>query len=205
MYCTQCGVQLAQGAGFCHGCGTRAPESPPASSLAIEETGRAPASTHDPDATRPKVSYAGFWWRTLAAFIDGVIQQVAVVVAVFPIAFSIGFTQAEETGDVAAGLYFLLGPIVNWLYFTISESSSWQATLGKKMLGLYVTDERRQRLSFGRANGRLWSKFISGLLLGIGFLMVGFTKRKQGLHDQIAGTLVFRRTPSIALEPTTDP
>ena len=114
-----------------------------------------------------------------------------------------GVIQAAE--DDAVALYFLLGPIINWLYFTISESSSWQATLGKKMLGLYVTDERRHRLSFGRANGRYWSKVISGLVLGIGFLMVGFTKRKQGLHDKIAGTLVFRRTPSIALDPTTDP
>ena len=95
--------------------------------------------------------------------------------------------------------------MINWLYFTLLESSSWQATLGKKALGLYVTDERWQRLSFGRANGRYWSKLISVLVLGIGFLMVGFTERKQGLHDKIAGTLVSRRTPSSALEPTTNP
>ena len=199
MHCIQCGVQLAQGAGFCQGCGTRV-SGPPTPSLSIEETGRTQASTHHDDATIPKVSYAGFWWRTLTAVIDIFIVWVAAVV-VAPIAFSMPDTStADEISDVASSL----GMLLNWLYFTIFESSSWQATPGKKMLGLYVTDERQQRLSFGRANGRYWSKSISTLVLGIGFLMVGFTKRKQGLHDKIAKTLVSRRTPSIALEPTTN-
>ena len=78
------------------------------------------------------------------------------------------------------------------LYFTLCESSTWQATLGKRMLSLRVTDLHGRRIGFGQANGRYWSKIISGLLLFMGFLMVGFDRKKQGLHDKLAGTLVVR-------------
>jgi len=90
------------------------------------------------------------------------------------------------------GLGFLLGTLIQWLWFTIAESSKWQATIGKKLVGLKVTDENGKRISFGKANGRYWSKIISTLILFIGFFMIAFTKKKQGLHDKIAGTLVVR-------------
>jgi uncharacterized RDD family membrane protein YckC len=51
-----------------------------------------------------------------------------------------------------------------------------------------------QRLSFLHATGRFFAKIITGLIpLGIGYIMAGFTERKQALHDMIAGTLVVRR------------
>ncbi len=79
------------------------------------------------------------------------------------------------------------------LYFPLFESSARQGTFGKQICGLAVTDTRGQRISFGRALGRYFAKFLSALVLGIGFLMVAFTPRKRGLHDLIAGTLVVRR------------
>jgi uncharacterized RDD family membrane protein YckC len=85
-------------------------------------------------------------------------------------------------------LYF----VVSWIYEAGMESSSKQATLGKMALGLKVTDERGQRISFARATGRHFSKIISGMILLIGYIMAGFTARKQALHDVIAGTLVIR-------------
>ena len=60
------------------------------------------------------------------------------------------------------------------------------------ILGMKVTDLYGNRISFARATGRHFAKFISGLMLGFGFLMVAFTERKQGLHDIVAGTLVRR-------------
>ena len=81
---------------------------------------------------------------------------------------------------------------VFWIYEAAMESSSRQATLGKMAVGLKVTDEQGQRISFGRATGRYFSKIISSMILFIGYIMVGFTARKQGLHDMIAGTLVTR-------------
>jgi len=82
--------------------------------------------------------------------------------------------------------------LVNWLYAALLESSSHQATLGKMALGLKVTDLEGRRISFVRATGRHFAKILSGMVLFIGFIMVGFTRRKQGLHDMVAGTLVIR-------------
>jgi len=59
-------------------------------------------------------------------------------------------------------------------------------------LGLVVADEMGQRISFGRATGRYFAKILSSLILLIGFFMIGWTARKQGLHDMIAGTLVYK-------------
>jgi uncharacterized RDD family membrane protein YckC len=72
------------------------------------------------------------------------------------------------------------------------ESSSYQATLGKMIFGMKVTDLYGNRISFARATGRHFAKILSGMILGIGFIMVAFTERKQGLHDLLAGTLVRR-------------
>jgi len=60
------------------------------------------------------------------------------------------------------------------------------------MVGLKVTDENGERIGFGKANVRYWSKFLSFLILYVGFVMVAFTEKKQGLHDKIAGTLVVK-------------
>jgi uncharacterized RDD family membrane protein YckC len=87
----------------------------------------------------------------------------------------------------------LLRMVLNWLYYSLLESSAWQATLGKKALGLEVTDLDGNRISFGRATGRFFAKFISSIILGIGYIMAGFTEKKQALHDILAGTLVIRK------------
>jgi uncharacterized RDD family membrane protein YckC len=73
------------------------------------------------------------------------------------------------------------------------ESSARQATLGKMAVGIKVTDEAGARISFGRAVGRYFGKFVSTIILLIGFLMVAFTEKKQGLHDKLAGTLVVKK------------
>jgi len=87
----------------------------------------------------------------------------------------------------------IISTILQWLYFSLMESSAWQATLGKKALGLTVTDLEGRRISFGRATGRYFAKIISSLILFIGYIMAGFTEKKQALHDLIAGTLVLRK------------
>ncbi len=91
----------------------------------------------------------------------------------------------------------ILGIVINivgiWLYFALQESSEHQATLGKRALNIYVTDLQGRRISFGQATGRHFGKIISGFILGIGYMMAGFTEKKQGLHDIMASTLVKRR------------
>jgi uncharacterized RDD family membrane protein YckC len=88
---------------------------------------------------------------------------------------------------------FIIRTILHWLYFALMESSTWQATLGKKALGLEVTDLEGKRIGFGRASGRFFGKILSVLILWIGFIMAGFTEKKQALHDMLAGTLVIRK------------
>lgn len=89
-------------------------------------------------------------------------------------------------------LGYIEGTILGWLYYTLLESSKKQATLGKSIIGIKVTDLNGNRISLGRANARYWSKIISALILFTGFIMAGFTQKKQGLHDIIAGTLVVK-------------
>jgi hypothetical protein len=110
-----------------------------------------------------------------------------------------GFTMDDERLKNPPGKghkdYFdeLLERIIWWIYTSVLLSCPWQATLGMKVCGLKITDESGKRISFGRATGRYFASFLSVCpTLGIGFLMIAWTSRKQGLHDLIARTLVVK-------------
>jgi uncharacterized RDD family membrane protein YckC len=96
---------------------------------------------------------------------------------------------AEVTADPTP-LAIAIVIIAEWLYFAGLESSTMQATVGKMALGVRVTGLDGGRIGFGRATCRLLAKIVSGLILYIGFIMAGFTARKQALHDMMCGTLV---------------
>jgi uncharacterized RDD family membrane protein YckC len=83
--------------------------------------------------------------------------------------------------------------LASWIYFAGLESSEWQATVGKKILGMKVTDYTGERINFVKATIRYVSKILSSFILMIGFIMVAFTAKKQGLHDFIAGTTVINQ------------
>ncbi len=142
-------------------------------------------------------NYAGFWIRVLAYIIDTIILALVggVLGAMFGISM-LGFSSvlSDPTGG-AELLMNLVSIIIGVAYFAVMESSTWQATLGKKALGLVVTDVSGNRISLMRGVGRYFAKIISAIILLIGFIMVAFTERKQGLHDIIAGTLVLKGTP----------
>jgi len=143
--------------------------------------------------------YAGFWKRALAWVIDtsilgiggaivGGLAGAGIVMVLRIMGAERGVI--ESTAQVAG---FFLGIGLNWIYFTIFESSARQATLGKMAIGITVTDLEGKRIDFARANARYWSKFISAILLLLGFVIAGFTRKKQALHDMIASTLVVNR------------
>ena len=148
-----------------------------------------------PYVQQPTFVYAGFWSRVLAIIIDALV--IGLPLNFIAVALGIPMFSGDPMALVRAGgsllAYQAIALIVNWLYFALLESSSWQGTLGKKALGIVVTDYAGQRLGFGQATGRYFAKLVSAIILGIGFLMVAFTQRKQGLHDMIASTLVVRR------------
>ena len=146
-------------------------------------------------------TYGGFWIRVLAYIIDTLILQFATsILAIVGVGASVGIGGVSDTamGVGVLGTYGLI-IVANWLYFAILESSVWQGTLGKQALKLVVTDEYGERIGFGRATGRYFAKILSTGILLIGFFMVGWTRRKQGLHDFVAGTLVYRAdSPDLA-------
>lgn len=94
--------------------------------------------------------------------------------------------------ELAGFTLALLNLVIGWLYFVLLETSQKQATLGKMLVEIKVTDINGNRLGFGQATGRYFSKILSAIILGVGFLFPLWTPRKQALHDIIAGTLVLR-------------
>ena len=94
---------------------------------------------------------------------------------------------------VTFGHGLALGFLAPWLYEAFMMSSEWQATAGKRVMSIVVTDLDGGRISFARATGRHFAKYLSAFLLGIGFVMAAFTSKKQALHDMIAETLVVKR------------
>lgn len=144
------------------------------------------------------VEYVGFWYRVLAAIIDGVVTGIggAIVGAVVGAILGVTIGTDNKAMLIIQIVSQLLGFIINWIYSATMESSSQQATLGKMAIGVRVTDLAGNRLSFGRATGRFFGKLLSSLIIGIGYLMVGWTEKKQGLHDIVAGTLVVKGRPS---------
>lgn len=139
-----------------------------------------------------RLQYAGFWRRFFAAFIDGIIIRILGSFA----AYGVRLLFIKTTGKIeeATALGGIASILVAWLYYAILESSREQSTLGKEALGIVVTDLDGNRISFGRATGRYFSKWISILTFFIGYILAALTKKRQALHDIIAGTLVIKKS-----------
>jgi uncharacterized RDD family membrane protein YckC len=158
----------------------------------------------------PQVHYAGFWLRVVAYIIDSIVTGLGFLLLFIPFAILTGLGAAiggihpgEDPRDISAllgGTFFLglfalivLSIVLSWLYHAKMESSRWQATVGKRILNLRVTDLNGAPVSFKRATGRHFAKILTGLIpLGIGFALAGLTERRQALHDMIASCLVLR-------------
>lgn len=85
--------------------------------------------------------------------------------------------------------------LIAFPYFALTESSRWQGTLGKHLMGIKVTTLEGERLSFGRATGRYFLKLVSSLEFMLGYL-ISFSDQRQTWHDYIARTLVLRQNIS---------
>jgi uncharacterized RDD family membrane protein YckC len=179
-----------------------------AGSAATASGAAPPAFTPLPQTTTAALEdHAGFWKRVAAYVFDYIVLLLAGMLIGALLVATAATAVLEEAqknaGEnpqlilAAFGTYMhtmwpalLLSTVFVWLYFALLESSVWQATIGKLVLGIRVTDLRGERISVPRALGRYLAKFLSLLIVGIGFLMVAWTGRKQGLHDLLAGTLV---------------
>ncbi len=209
MHCSSCGAQTAEGTAFCRSCGK------PIIGYSVAPSS---ASYAGGGVAIPAVAmaggqgYAGFWLRFVAYVIDSLITGAVVGIV---IAIAVGFLGIEYFRTLFQGMAPSVGQpnpvfpamflvciltlivfsvLASWLYFAGMESSGNQGTLGKMALGLIVTDMNGQPISFARASGRFFSKIITGMVpLAIGYIMAGFTEKKQALHDMIASCLVMRK------------
>jgi uncharacterized RDD family membrane protein YckC len=158
------------------------------------------------------MEYAGFWRRFAAYIVDFLVLSIPLAAVAFVVpgdllseCGSYVETVTDQDGLVSettgyrcetTWLADLITIVIIWFYFALLESSKRQATLGKMMIGAIVTDLDGNRISLGRAMGRNLGKIVSWIIIAIGFMMAGFTKRKQALHDIMAGCLVIRKPKS---------
>lgn len=165
MFCSQCGKERDASISCCPSCGFSGASGP---------------------------AYAGFWRRVAAAILDGIV--VGIVTSPFMMVLAL---MADIRTPAGEAVYSVLSNsfsiLIGVCYYALMESSKWQATLGKLALGLKVTDLQGERITLLRAVGRYAAKYLSAVILLIGFIMVAFTDKKQGLHDKIVNTLVIRK------------
>lgn len=132
--------------------------------------------------------FAGFWERFAAAFIDGIV----IGALGFAIKLLMGNSLFET--DISFNTS-IVTYVVYWLYFALQESGAPQATLGKRAMNIQVCNMSYGRITFWQATGRHFAKYISGIILLIGYLMMLWDDQKQTLHDKMARTLVVAANP----------
>jgi len=197
--CEKCGAEIPDGASYCPKCETSVsvaqigPVYVPQNATPAEAITAAPGIPVLP----PRPAFAGFWLRAVACCIDTVVIAAVFILgsSFFPAFFeklmppsSVSFTNMPQPSPLVIVLLVSLG----CLYYTLFEASSWQATPGKRIMRLYVTDLNGRRVTFARALLRNLARQISGVFF-IGYLITGYTEKKQALHDILARCLVLRR------------
>jgi len=188
-------------------------DAPAAGSVAAETTSpyTAPLSTLSVNAGEVlaeggEIVYAGFWKRAAADMIDSLIINtvssilLVILAPLFGVGlFGVGGLFDDGAGNLEAlsaelilflGVFQLLSLILTATYYTWLHSSLQMATLGKMAVGIKVVRLNGERISVARAIGRYFAFILSGMTMGIGFIMAGLTQRKQALHDMICDTLV---------------
>lgn len=162
----------------------------------------------EPTIENSEVKYAGFGKRYAARIIDGVViaffcgpiySQFNRYITMYlkktmriggDIDFEIRSKMFEKADLITFIYFYIFIAIVTWCYFAGMESSPWKGTIGKKILGLEVTDEEGERISFIKASGRYFGKIISGAILYIGYLAMLGNNKKQTWHDSMSGCVV---------------
>ncbi|KAF5081808.1 RDD family protein [anaerobic digester metagenome] len=159
-----------------------------------------------------EIKYAGFWLRVAAYLIDSLVMSaggllIAIPVIIGIVGFAVGLEGVDNPEDFLESgrwmyvggiiglilLASLLGMVMGWLYYALMESSKYGGTLGKIAVGIKVVDMNGNKVTFGKATGRYFSRIVTNMTLFVGYIMAGFTEKKQALHDIIAGCLVITR------------
>ena len=161
-----------------------------------------PIETIDSSANS-ETEYAGFFMRLVAYLIDMVVLSVVlgIVLAMVAVIMGLsldGISEMDETAGTLVAMTFAFTAatgviIASWMYFALMESSPRQGTLGKMAMNIKVTNEEGGQISFLQATGRYFARTLLSGILFIGYIMILFTDKQQGLHDILARCLVLRK------------
>jgi uncharacterized RDD family membrane protein YckC len=192
--CSSCGNPATADGEFCLFCGDVLARSRKPISEIADSSDNIPLVVTSPESNE----YAGFWRRVLAGSIDVVLEVIVALLlslivdlVLHAIGGSMGIAP-ESMAYVTGVTFIVLLTVGGWLYCAISESSRYRATLGKRLLGLQVVTLSGDQLTFPQASVRHVMKFLSLFTVGFGFMMAGWTKRSQALHDMPNECLVIR-------------
>jgi uncharacterized RDD family membrane protein YckC len=201
--CSNCGNPLLPDGKFCLFCGDVLADTQCKPALVAQPS--RPAKAEDSEVVRAP-EYAGFWVRVWASTIDITLEALAALMLTVIVGFAIKIYVSRTglspiTGSYLTGIAFIfLLAVGSWLYAAFAESSKWRATLGKHIIGLQVVTSSGGKLSFGQASVRHFMKFLSLFTAGVGFMMAGWTKRSQALHDIPSDSVVIKiAEPSLSL------
>ncbi|MDJ0894226.1 MAG: RDD family protein [Alphaproteobacteria bacterium] len=142
------------------------------------------------EADQYQLIYAGLGWRLLAMLIDGI--ALLILILLLSLVILMGGADPEAMSQAAVVAYYGGSAVIVWLYYATSEGGPRRASWGKWILGFRVVRIDGERLGFARASLRVACKVLTVLTLGLGFLPVLFTQRRQALHDLITGSVVAR-------------
>jgi uncharacterized RDD family membrane protein YckC len=151
--------------------------------------------TLQPPVARTVKIFAGFWLRTAAALIDVSVLFIPIgwIFTFLLIAIKLIFGSNDDAYTIAILVSFpSVAILATVLYFAVMESSHLQASVGKLVVGLHVSDLEGRPITFSRAAARTCAKSLSSMTLGMGFVLCAFTRQKQALHDMAAKCLVLR-------------
>ena len=146
-----------------------------------------------PPSDSLELEYASFGARLLAMIIDMVILNSVSSMIQAPLLAMMLRNLNSTTMIVGLVAPILVAGGLAVFYTVWLESSAWQATLGKKILGLRVVGMEGQRITFWKSASRNFNKSISFLILGIGYLMPLWTAKRQALHDRMSRCLVVKK------------
>jgi len=201
--CSNCGNPLHADGKFCLFCGDVLTETAEKSTSVAREPAEIPSAN---TATHWPPEYAGFWLRVWAGAIDVALEALAALLLTLIVGYTVKLIISRSgvspiTGSYLTGMAFIaVLTIGGWLYSAFSESSKWRATIGKRIIGLQVVNASGGQLTFGQASVRHFMKFLSLFTAAVGFMMAGWTKRRQALHDMPADCVVIRvAQPSLSL------
>jgi uncharacterized RDD family membrane protein YckC len=199
MYCLKCGKKTDDSGRYCQWCGADLKATPPKPLMRRKIIG---IRTEE---------YAGPGQRFLAFIIDVVFILIIDLFVMGALGLSEGVRMAyqfirgypmtDRYGELVTSTFPMqivyafaaLIILVPWLYFAFLDSSKNQATLGKIALRIAVTDMNGARITFSRGTLHFFAMFLSAIIFFVGFIIIAFTRQKQGLHDMIAGCLMFRQ------------